>query len=121
MPEYRELLLTVYGDYIDRVAGSQVDLPLVRECGGEPVIPAMETCESDPGWLFVWGLSIHSARHTVAVHLLRKTNNLRMVQKQLGRASPATTVNLYADMRFENMQEGLTGLYAEEDGQRTKG
>ena len=57
-------------------------------------------------------LSIHSARHTVAVHLLRKTNNLRMVQKQLGHASPATTANLYADVQFEDMQEGLAGLYA---------
>ena len=36
-------------------------------------------------------LSIHSARHTVAVHLLRKTRSLRQVQKQLGHASPATT------------------------------
>jgi len=58
-------------------------------------------------------LSIHSARHTVAVHLLRKTSNLRMVQKQLGHASPATTANLYADVRFEDMQEGLTGLYGD--------
>ena len=60
-------------------------------------------------------LSIHSARHTVAVHLLRKTNNLRMVQKQLGHASPATTANLYADVRFEDMKEGLTGLYASDE------
>ena len=58
-------------------------------------------------------LSIHSARHTVAVHLLRKTSNLRMVQKQLGHASPATTANLYADVRFEDMQEGLAGLYSD--------
>jgi len=29
-------------------------------------------------------LSIHSARHTIAVQLLRKTGNLRQVQKQLG-------------------------------------
>ena len=57
--------------------------------------------------------SIHSARHTVAVHLLRKTSNLRMVQKQLGHASPATTANLYADVRFEDMQEGLSGLYVD--------
>ncbi|MHC4496072.1 MAG: tyrosine-type recombinase/integrase [Planctomycetota bacterium] len=56
-------------------------------------------------------LSIHSARHTIAVHLLRKTGNLRQVQKQLGHASPATTANMYADISFEDMQNGLNGLY----------
>ena len=56
-------------------------------------------------------LSIHSARHTMAVHLLRKTGNLRQVQKQLGHASPATTANMYADVSFEDMKAGVTGLY----------
>jgi integrase len=56
-------------------------------------------------------LSIHSARHTMAVHLLKKTGNLRQVQKQLGHASPATTANLYADISFEDMKNGVTGLY----------
>ncbi len=56
-------------------------------------------------------LSIHCARHTVAVHLLRKTRNLRQVQKQLGHASPATTANMYADVSFEDMRAGVTGLY----------
>lgn len=56
-------------------------------------------------------LSIHSARHSIAVHLLKKTGNLRQVQKQLGHASPATTANMYADISFEDMQEGLNGLY----------
>jgi integrase len=56
-------------------------------------------------------LSIHSARHTLATHLLKKTGNLRQVQKQLGHASPATTANMYADIAFEDMQEGVTGIY----------
>jgi integrase/recombinase XerD len=56
-------------------------------------------------------LSIHSARHTIAVHLLRKTGNLRQVQKQLGHVSPATTANMCADISFEDMQNGVTGLY----------
>ncbi len=56
-------------------------------------------------------LSIHSARHTIAVHLLRKTGNLRQVQKQLGHSSPATTANMYADVTFEDMQRGVTSLY----------
>lgn len=56
-------------------------------------------------------LSIHSARHSMAVHLLKKTGNLRQVQKQLGHASPATTANMYADISFEDMQDGVTNLY----------
>jgi integrase len=57
-------------------------------------------------------MSIHSARHTIAVHLLKKTGNLRQVQKQLGHASPATTANMYADIPFEDMVQGVTNLYA---------
>ena len=55
--------------------------------------------------------SIHSARHTLAVHLLKKTGNLRQVQKQLGHNSPVTTALMYADVSFDDMKEGLTGLY----------
>ena len=61
-------------------------------------------------------LSIHSARHTIAVHMLKRTGNLRMVQKQLGHASPATTANMYADVSFEDMQNALDGLYQTENG-----
>jgi integrase len=61
-------------------------------------------------------LSIHCARHTMAVHLLRKTRNLRQVQKQLGHASPATTANMYADVSFEDMRAGVAGLYADHGG-----
>ena len=57
------------------------------------------------------GFSIHSARHTLAVHLLKKTGNLRAVQKQLGHSSPTTTANMYADVSFEDMKAGLAGLY----------
>jgi len=49
--------------------------------------------------------------NTIAVQLLKKTGNLRQVQKQLGHASPATTANMYADITFEDMQNGLNGLY----------
>ena len=57
-------------------------------------------------------LSVHCARHTLAVHLLKRTGNLRQVQKQLGHSSPATTANMYADVSFEDMQAGVSGLYA---------
>lgn len=56
-------------------------------------------------------LSIHSARHTLAVALLKKTGNLRLVQKQLGHSSPVTTANLYADVDFGTMQTAVTSLY----------
>jgi hypothetical protein len=32
-------------------------------------------------------------------------------QKQLDHASPATTANMYADISFEDMQNGVNGLY----------
>ena len=63
-------------------------------------------------------LSIHRARHTLAVHLLRASGNLRMVQKQLGHASPVITANMYADVSFEDMRAGLNKAYgaAKENG-----
>jgi len=56
-------------------------------------------------------LSIHSARHTMGFMLLKKTKNLRQVQKQLGHSSPAVTANIYADVSFDEMREGVNGLY----------
>lgn len=56
-------------------------------------------------------ISIHCARHSVAVALLKKTGNLRQVQKQLGHSSPAITAAFYADVSFEDMREGVTGLW----------
>ena len=58
-------------------------------------------------------LSIHAARHSLAVFLLKKTGNLRLVQKQLGHSSPVTTATMYADVPFDDMQSGLSGLYDE--------
>jgi len=59
--------------------------------------------------------SIHCARHSVAVRLLKKTGNLRQVQKQLGHTSPVTTANMYADISHEDMQKGVTGLWDDDD------
>ena len=58
--------------------------------------------------------SIHAGRHTIAVFLLRKTGNLRVVQKQLGHKSPTTTANMYADVSFEDMAKAVSGLYKDE-------
>lgn len=60
------------------------------------------------------GVSIHAARHTLGVHLLRKTKNLRLVQKQLGHQNPQTTA-IYADVLEEDRRAGINGLYEQHD------
>jgi len=55
--------------------------------------------------------SIHSARHSAAVQYLRKTKNLKLVQKLLGHASITTTAQMYADVPFEDMQKAATGVW----------
>ena len=47
----------------------------------------------------------------MAVHLLKKTGNLRQCQKQLGHKSSNSTARFYADISFEDMQAGVEGLY----------
>lgn len=58
------------------------------------------------------GVSIHGARHTIAVHLLKETGCLRLVQKQLGHTSPTTTANLYADVPFEDQVAALAKVFS---------
>lgn len=55
--------------------------------------------------------SIHCARRSMGFHLLAKTKNLKQVQKQLGHTNVNTTAQMYCDVSFEEMQEGVTGLY----------
>jgi len=57
------------------------------------------------------GLSIHCARHTMATHMITRTGNLKLVQQQLGHASPVTTANMYAAIPFPERQKQLNGLY----------
>lgn len=54
--------------------------------------------------------SIHSLRHTTAVHLLRRTKNLRLVQKVLRHAS-ITTTEKYADVMEDEIRQSLDGLF----------
>jgi len=56
-------------------------------------------------------MSIHCARHTFAMHLLRRTGNLRRVQLALGHSSPETTANIYLPKCGINMHESLDQLY----------
>ncbi|HUW31837.1 MAG TPA: tyrosine-type recombinase/integrase [Planctomycetota bacterium] len=56
--------------------------------------------------------SIHSLRHTYACHLYRASGwNLRLVQKQLGHSSIATT-QVYADVMEPDVRRALEKLYA---------
>lgn len=54
--------------------------------------------------------SIHACRHSFGTYLYQQTRNLRMVQKQLGHASIATT-QVYADVTPEEMSNGIQGLW----------
>lgn len=57
---------------------------------------------------------IHSLRHTFAVLLYKSSgNNLRMVQKQLGHASPQTT-QIYADVMDSDTQKAVDGMFSTE-------
>lgn len=51
----------------------------------------------------------HALRHTFATDLLRKTGNIRMVQKALGHASLATTM-LYTHVFDQELEAALKGL-----------
>ena len=54
--------------------------------------------------------SIHSLRHTYAVRLYKASGyNLRLVQKQLGHSSVATT-QVYADVLDEDVDQALENL-----------
>jgi integrase len=95
-----------------------VGYPSVREA---PLFWGQRGGLSSKGLRDMWNLAIkeaglphipaHGARHTLAVHLLRKTKNLRQVQKQLGHSRADTTAAFYADVPFEDQMEGLTDLY----------
>jgi len=55
--------------------------------------------------------SIHSLRHTYACHLYKASGwNLRLVQKQLGHTSIATT-QVYADVMEPKLRKALERLY----------
>ena len=54
--------------------------------------------------------SIHSARHTFGTLLYAKHKDLRLVQKLLGHADPATTA-VYADSTKEDALEAVNGLF----------
>lgn len=55
---------------------------------------------------------IHAARHTYATALFRSSRDLRLVQRQLGHASLATT-QIYLSLFDEDVIEAVEGLYGD--------
>ena len=58
--------------------------------------------------------SIHSLRHSYGTYLYQRTKDLRLVQKQLGHSSIATTT-IYADVTVEQTLEAVNGLFEEDN------
>ena len=60
--------------------------------------------------LYEVGKSVHALRHSYAVHLYRRSKDLRAVQKQLGHASIQTT-QVYTDVTKEDIHELIKGFW----------
>ena len=60
--------------------------------------------------LYESGKSVHALRHSYAVHLYRRSKDLRAVQKQLGHASVQTT-QIYTDVTKEDLQDLIKGFW----------
>lgn len=57
--------------------------------------------------------SIHSLRHSYGTYLYQRTKDLRLVQKQLGHSSIATTT-IYADVTVEQTLDAVNGLFEDD-------
>lgn len=65
--------------------------------------------------------SIHSLRHSYGTYLYQRTKELRLVQKQLGHSSIATTT-IYADVTVEQTLDAVNGLFEDKpDGDDATG
>jgi len=58
------------------------------------------------------GVNPHIFRHSYAIHLLRKTKNIRYVQVQLGHSTIISTQVYLRYMDFEEEKKKLDSLYA---------
>lgn len=60
---------------------------------------------------------VHVARHTVATMLLKSSPNpsqaIRLVQKQLGHASPETTARIYADVPWDDHAAAVNAAFGQ--------
>lgn len=55
---------------------------------------------------------IHDMRHTTGMRTLRRTGNLRLVQKLLGHTDIATTAKFYTDATLEDLRAGMEATSA---------
>lgn len=55
---------------------------------------------------------IHDMRHTTGMRTLRRTGNLKLVQKLLGHTDIATTARFYTDATLEDLREGMEAASA---------
>lgn len=56
------------------------------------------------------GINVHAFRHSYAINLLRKTKNIRYVQKQLGHSSLQTTESYLQFLEYEEEKKQLENL-----------
>lgn len=63
-------------------------------------------------------LPLHSARHTVATHLMQKGVNPRVVQMLLGHSSPAYTLAVYVHPSIDEIEIAISQFMVREDKAR---
>ncbi len=56
-------------------------------------------------------VSIHCGRHTLATALFNETHNAKLVQRQLGHSSVATTLMMYCGVSEDQMRDALSNVY----------
>jgi len=65
---------------------------------------------SGPG--FRWKLTIHDLRHTAASLAVASGANVKAVQRMLGHASAAMTLDVYADLFDDDLDAVSSALHA---------
>ena len=82
-----------------------------RECGGPLVLPSKgsffheavrRVCDADPEFPAV---TLHGLRHVAAGLMVRSGANVKVVQRQLGHASAAMTLDTYAELFESDVDE----------------
>jgi len=75
----------------------------------KPIFPLTRDGIRKMTWKFA-GANPHIFRHTYAINLLRRTKNIRYVQKQLGHSSLSTTEEYLQFVEYEEERKLLSGL-----------
>ncbi|WP_244298605.1 tyrosine-type recombinase/integrase [Micromonospora cremea] len=66
------------------------------------------TCDRAAQWIGLAGLTPHELRHTAASLAVAEGANVKAVQRMLGHASAAMTLDVYADL-FEDDLDQVAG------------